>query len=1206
MNPGVVSRLTPTTLGPYEVRGVLGRGGMGTVYLVWDPSRDEPLALKLLAGLHDPTPLEVERFRREFSLLRSLAHPNLVRVFDSGLIDNQPYYTMERVVGQPLGQLPQFAAPPGPRLWGDQNEQTFGILLQLLEGLEHLHRHGVVHRDLKPANVLVSATGVVKVVDLGVALEQDSQAALTQTGTISGTVEYASPEQLGEGQVDTRTDLYSLGVLLYQLVCGQLPFSGTSPFNVIARVLSQEPVTPRSLHADVPEALEALIMRLLQKEPADRFQSVSEVRSELLALARTMRVTTPGAGPAGEGQRLLFAPRYVPGVEARGAAQGLFAALNRGESRLLLVCSAEGLGKSRMAAELSREALRRGLHVVRVHFSQEETVPYRALLPLIGGQTVSVDPTHATADQKFQFFAAVARALEAAIQGRGGLLVVDDAQWADADSIELLEHLGRHLLDPERSGEPLGMVWLHQPLDPGHRLAAFAARANLSAVCLAPLGEEALETLAASVLGDARIAQELAGQLHRDTGGNPGFTIETIRAMVAGGALQPVGDGWQLVDRVTDLPATLADAYRRRLSSLTAGARAVLPVAAVLGSDFSFEVLARCLDEEAGTVAVAVDELIERGILRQVPGRRQGQLAFTVTQLRQAALAGVPPDEVRRLQGLLVDRLVQAYEGGDRRVVNLLALHARALGNAPLAVRFLLMAAEAATQAHATERAAGLYEQVLALLPDRAEPLDGASLDRLVDALLVAGRYEAAQRACDYGLRTCSDPLSQARLLRGRGTALLFHRDQAQALDCFVEALALLGFPARAGLPLAADLAVQVLGQVRWQVSPLPVPPASVSERDRIALRLMFLLPNTYYMVDRRDRVLFHAHNVLRAFNHAHRAGDAGLLALAYAIYAFALLKVPRLPARLLDRCAARAVSLMEGVDDPALYNEIAGMLGYSQVLLGRVVEARQVLTRCYERSKARGYLRGVGHMGALLALSYWLEGPVSTLARWARLGLDACEAIGDETYASFALGALGLATAMAGRFDEANERLEKGLRRVSDGRLIEPLLVRYAQAHVLTWQGRDDEAIEAWLAIVDGFSALKLDSVPRHRCQCYAAMLLLRRADAASLDQARRLLRDTLSRSPSGRVQAFAQAVRAQLLALEGRQRAALDLHARAMTLHDKHRAPIQAADCRLSMARILERTGQREAARLERRLAEQVLTELGATGLLAGMDDR
>ena len=268
--------------GRYKIVRKLGAGGMANVYLAEDQELGRRVAIKILNDRHANDDQFVERFRREAKNAAALSHPNIVSIYDRGEAEGTYYIAMEFLDGRSLKEL---IVTRGPAPVPVAVEYT----RQILSALRFAHRHGIVHRDIKPHNVLVDGEGRVKVTDFGIARAGASQ--MTEAGSIVGTAQYLSPEQARGTNVDQRSDLYSLGVVLYELLTGAAPFSGDTPVEIAMKHLSQTPEPPSAKRPNLPHDLDLLVMRALAKDPEERYQSAEEMDGDLERIARGAAVS---------------------------------------------------------------------------------------------------------------------------------------------------------------------------------------------------------------------------------------------------------------------------------------------------------------------------------------------------------------------------------------------------------------------------------------------------------------------------------------------------------------------------------------------------------------------------------------------------------------------------------------------------------------------------------------------------------------------------------------------------------------------------------------------------------------------------------------------------------------------------------------------------------------------------------------------------
>src|SRR5579862_428882 len=261
--------------GRYELGHLVARGGMAEVFRAHDRLLDRPVALKILFPELSVDRSFVERFRREAQAAANLSHPNIVPVFDWGEDAGTYFIVMEFVDGRALSSILRTAGPLHP-------DRAAEIAADVAGALAYAHRHGVIHRDVKPGNVLITDEGTVKVTDFGIARAVNTEESLTQTGAVMGTATYFSPEQAEGMGVDTRSDIYSLGVVLFEMVVGRPPFLGDTPVAVASKHVREHPPAPREINPGIPPDLEAIILKCMAKSPEHRYATGDELRVDLM------------------------------------------------------------------------------------------------------------------------------------------------------------------------------------------------------------------------------------------------------------------------------------------------------------------------------------------------------------------------------------------------------------------------------------------------------------------------------------------------------------------------------------------------------------------------------------------------------------------------------------------------------------------------------------------------------------------------------------------------------------------------------------------------------------------------------------------------------------------------------------------------------------------------------------------------------------
>ena len=395
-NTAVATSEQPTSFsdGRYQVKNFLGEGGKKKVYLAQDTTLDREVAFALIRteGLDDTSRTRIQREAQAMGRLGS--HPHIVTVFDLGQEQDQPYMVTELMSGGDVEGL--IDAAPDHRL---ALEQAINIAVETCRGLEFAHGRGIVHRDLKPGNVWLTDNGTAKIGDFGLAVSLD-RSRLTTEGMMIGTVSYMPPEQAMGGDVTPQSDLYSLGAMLYEMVTGRPPFLGDDAVAIIGQHINTPPVSPTWHNAQCPRPLEALILRLLAKNPSERPESATDVLSALDAIDLATIAEQPAAGvDQAHALDSLAGGVFVGRQREMGELKACLEDALSGRGRLVTLVGEPGIGKTRTALELATYA---GLRQAQVLWGRcyegEGAPPYWPWVQAIRSYVRDVDPEQLRSD----------------------------------------------------------------------------------------------------------------------------------------------------------------------------------------------------------------------------------------------------------------------------------------------------------------------------------------------------------------------------------------------------------------------------------------------------------------------------------------------------------------------------------------------------------------------------------------------------------------------------------------------------------------------------------------------------------------------------------------------------------------------------------------------------------------------------------------
>ncbi len=683
------------TVDSYTYVRPIGRGGMAHVVLV-EESSGEQRALKILKGTRLKTGLA--RFKREFRALSRIHHPNVIRVHGWGAYERHPFIALEYVEGIDLHRtIREF------KQLGDEHRfrRSEELLVDLCRALAHVHQRGLVHRDLKPSNILVTASGQAKLTDFGIVKDLDRDGDPFQTTTLVGTWAYASPEQITGTPLDQRSDLYSLGVILFAMLTGRRPFAADDMAGYREAHLNQLPDDPRTLREACPDHLAEICLKLLHKSPRDRFQSAREI------LYRLEQLDPNQVQHDGD----IWQAPLVGRDEALGRLHDCLGDLVRGTFGLLAIEGRTGTGRTRLLALAERRAAVIGIPTHRLA-GEGSGLPRllglaRSLNLALGSEAPSllVDAlgafrrADAEGDLVYQLVDGLREALRVQLDDGPVVLSCDDLEEVSPRERDLLSMLARGLW---RQRRPLLLVVSalgDSPTEVVDRLLV-GEGVGVKPVRLPTTSfsrQDATE-LIRRLLGATEAGEVLAERLFLVTEGNPLFFAEFLSGLMARGvlipgrdAMQTTADAHELATGHLDIPASVRAVVGERLEDVGPAHRELLQWLAVSSRPLDLDLLLELLDApDEDLVLDRLDELIELGLVRE---RRTG--TQVVHEVAHRILAGIVYRELSTERRAFLHReMAEALEGSEQAVDDeLIGHHFQLAGLAGRAYRYLAKAA---------------------------------------------------------------------------------------------------------------------------------------------------------------------------------------------------------------------------------------------------------------------------------------------------------------------------------------------------------------------------------------------------------------------------------------------------------------------------------------------------------------------------------
>jgi tetratricopeptide (TPR) repeat protein len=741
-----ITQPTSFANGRYQVKKFLGEGGKKKVYLAHDTVLDRDVAFALIKTEKlDETALT--RIKREAQAMGKLGdHPHIVSIYDFGDHQGQPFIVLPLMSGGDVEGLIKNA--PEHKLPLDQ---AIDIAKAVCQGLVFAHSKGIIHRDIKPGNVWLSGDGTAKIGDFGLAVAQDLS-RLTQHGMMVGTVSYMPPEQAMGGEVTAKADLYSSGAMLYEMVTGRPPYVGDDSIAIIGQHINTPPVSPSWHRADLPPALETLILQLIEKDPAKRPDSAAVVLQALEAIEAGKIKPQPVKEGASTKENPLYRRVFVGREAELKQLQSAFDGAISGQGALMMVLGEPGIGKTALTEQLATYVTLRGGRTLVGHCYEEGSLslPYLAFVEALRSYVLNRDikelreelgtgatnvarivseirerlkiklrPQKDPEEERYRLMQAVTGFLTNAACVQPMLVVLEDLHDADKGTLDMLTHVSRNIANAR-----LLIVGTYRDVevDRSHPLSAALAElrrvSSFGRVILRGLNADEVRRMLESITR-LEVPWGLAEALHRQTEGNPLFVQEVIRFLNEEGLIKREGGRWEgrsETQLAMSIPEGLRDVIGKRLTRLGKECNQLLSVASVIGREFALETLKAVANINEDIFVNTLKEAVQLSVLEERPQIGAIRYRFTHAFFRQTLYEEMIAPQRLKLHQQVARALEKQYAGRLEEHAAELAEHfSQSTDPVDLkkAVEYGEMAAKRATDVYAYGEAVRLLDQAI-------------------------------------------------------------------------------------------------------------------------------------------------------------------------------------------------------------------------------------------------------------------------------------------------------------------------------------------------------------------------------------------------------------------------------------------------------------------------------------------------------------
>lgn len=724
----------------YEGIEEIGRGGMGLVYKAHDTVREKELALKEMSGKHIDSTSALIRFRNEFRIMSEFKHPNTVEVFDYGTTSGGvPYITMEYITGKTIDLLEDLSIG-----------QVVDLLIQICRAIGYIHSRLYIHRDLKPGNIKLREDGSIKLLDYGLM----SQLGLPASGKLSGTVYYMAPEVITGGIIDESTDLYSLGIIGYELLTGRRPFTGSKK-EILREHLRTRPEPPSIIRPDIPAALDDIIMKLLEKSKDGRYRNTAEALEDLQYLAGG----SESIETVEQKQGYLYSSKMIGRDREMDIFREKLDDLEQGRGGAVFAGAPAGLGKTRLLNEMKTIAELEGFETLfftsrhmgeknydlvdgLVHqlipISDEETIEEfgSPLSPICHGLAGSF-PGEALKLDETSIVSSLGGWISRLSRQRSLVIFIDDAQWLDLNSIKVLNGLLRSAGD---SRILIITGFRNNEVDKTSPFWHTVEEGTTLFLPLSPLNMTRTGELMENLLYPTKISDEFLSFCYHNSGGNVFDLMEFLRHLIAEGYLTRAGNRWTepVNPESISLPGSMEERLLKRIGKLGEEARIMAEAVSVLENYLDMENWQAVTGYDLEPFFQGIDDLLAG----QVIVRSDGSYRFSHDKIRSTLYGSIPPGRRARFHHKAAEFMAANDLAKNTGLLPIIATHYVEAGDDIKAIDFSLKAARAAEEGNAEWQAFTRYREAARLLEKNIEYPDRDAL--LLEIYEKAARFSSA------------------------------------------------------------------------------------------------------------------------------------------------------------------------------------------------------------------------------------------------------------------------------------------------------------------------------------------------------------------------------------------------------------------------------------------------------------------------------